>query len=145
MTDIQIQLIQLAWEQVQPQTDEVARTFYGHLFAQAPALQQLFPRHFQYQLNKLGDTLSSIVNDLGRMDRLVPQIQLLGMRHAYYNVQLGHYGLMKNSLMYALATHLGDHWSQGMAEAWETAYQFVADVMIETQVGVQNTILRKAV
>mgnify|MGYP001797624860 CR=1 FL=1 len=145
MTDLQIQLIQLAWEQAQPQTDSLAETFYEHLFSQSPGLRHLFPKRFDYQLNKFGNTLSHIVHSLRRLDVLLPQIQLLGARHAHYAVESGHYELVKHSMIYALSTHLEDHWSPGMAEAWEAAYQLMADVMIEAQASVQDSGMRPAV
>jgi hemoglobin-like flavoprotein len=138
VTDLQVKLIQLGWQQVLPEVEAVATTFYDQLFRLQPPLRRLFPTDFQQQVDKMAATIETIVTSLDRLDLLLPQVQLLGVRHAYYRVEPEHYALVAQALLSALAEHLGEHWSTGMAEAWKEAYWLLAETMQEAQASVRR-------
>jgi nitric oxide dioxygenase len=139
MTDYQVKLIQRSWQQILPESNKVAKTFYQLLFAQHPELVHLFPSNFELQVKKMADTIEAIVSYLDRLDVLLPQVQLLGVRHAYYQVKLEHYAIVKQAMLQAMKQHLQDQWSDEMANAWEKAYDLLADAMYQAQV---NALLK---
>ena len=137
MTDYQVKLIQQTWQQILPETEKVAQSFYQLLFNQQPGLVQLFPNDFKLQVKKMADTIEAIVTYLDRLDVLLPQVQLLGIRHAYYQVKLEHYAMVKQVMLEAMKQHLNDQWSDEVAIAWEKAYDLLADAMYQAQLNAQ--------
>ena len=59
----------------------------------------------------------------------VGRAQALGSRHRGYGVRAGHYVLMGNALLEALAAARGAEWTPEAAEAWAAAYDLVAETM----------------
>ncbi|MEM6378192.1 MAG: globin domain-containing protein [Bacteroidota bacterium] len=130
MTDSQIQLIQKNWAILKPDTTAIADTFYQLLFQNYPAIKALFPVEHHLQVNKLGEMLEYIVHHLDRLDILMPQIQLMGIRHQRYLVQSAHYPPVGMALIGALQEHSQEHWTTALEEAWIAAYQLLAEIMI---------------
>ena len=90
------------------------------------------------QQKKFSATLSFIVSHLDEPDRLVPKVRELGIQHAGYGVIDEHYVQVESALLLAL-----QHPRFGVAgdtlEAWETAYNAVAEVM---KLAVTDSFLR---
>jgi hemoglobin-like flavoprotein len=133
MTNDQVILIQRTWQQMMPASEDIARTFYQLLFNQHPELARLFPADFQLQVDKMAATIETIVSSLDRLDLLLPQVQLMGIRHAYYRVKLEHYAPVREAMLEAFKQHLKDQWTDELATAWEQAYDLLAHTMQEAQ------------
>src|SRR5215217_6600913 len=86
MTPAQVQLVQQSFMKVMPIADQAADLFYDRLFTMAPELRSLFPQDLSQQKKKLMQMLATAVTNLNQLQKLLPVIQALGLRHAGYGV-----------------------------------------------------------
>jgi nitric oxide dioxygenase len=133
VTPEQLSLVQASYLQVAPRADEVAAAFYDRLFALAPQVRPLFTTDPAQQRQKFLDELAAIVAAITDLDRLLERTRPLGERHAGYGVRPSHYEPVGIALVGALGDALGERFTTEVADAWEAAYQLVAETM--TQAG----------
>lgn len=103
MTPHSIRLVRESWSRVEDTRLDLARAFYRHLFAIAPATRSLFgqvPSAVQEQ--KFADMLGEIIRVLDQPYRLLPQVSLLGRRHMQYGVTATDYAPVGDALLLAL-------------------------------------------
>ena len=79
----------------------------------------------------LMQTFKVMVASLDEIDTIVPFIQVLGRVHARYGVRDAHYDTVGAALMWTLDRGLGDAFYDETADAWATAYEALASVLIE--------------
>ncbi len=130
MNTQQIQLVQDSWKLVQPIANTAGQLFYGRLFETHPTLQHLFRGNLEEQIKKLMTMLTVIVNNLTRLEQIIPTAQKLAVRHIDYGVEEEHYAAVGNALLWTLEQGLGEAWNAEIEEAWTTAYQTLSGVMI---------------
>ena len=131
MTPTQVQLIRSSWDAVEPIADKAAAAFYARLFELDSRLAPLFLHtDLTKQRKVLMQTLAVVVKSLDRLDQIVPAIQALGRRHAGYGVKAEHYATVGAALIWTLQSGLGAAFTPETREAWETAYDTLASVMI---------------
>jgi nitric oxide dioxygenase len=114
---------------IQPIADEIARSFYLHLFETAPDTKKLFTGDMDRQGSMLMTSLSLAVSGLSNMDDVRPSVQALGERHFSYGVKLEHYQPALDSFIWALEQHLGDQFTPALKDAWTSAFQALTDTM----------------
>ncbi len=130
MTPQQKTLVQMTWRAITPMADSVALLFYLRLFHLAPETQALFAKvEPDAQRQKLIAAMTTVVDGLDRLEKLVPILSELGMRHATYGVQDGHYDAVGGALLWALEGVLSELWSNEVKSAWSSAYDTAAQVM----------------
>lgn len=114
---------------VQSIADEVAKSFYKHLFEIAPQTKKLFTGDMERQGTMLMTSLSLAVSGLSNMDEILPSVQALGERHVSYGVKPEYFQPASESFIWALENHLGDQFTPALKEAWTLAFQSLIDVM----------------
>ncbi|GGG66836.1 flavohemoprotein [Salipiger pallidus] len=119
-------------------TSALTVDFYNRLFRAAPDLRLLFRDDMQAQADKLYDMILTLVQALDDMQPLVPELEMLGCRHAGYGVKDEHYPILTEQLIATLADNV-DGWNDRDREAWEELIGFVADLMITGARDVQAT------
>ncbi len=124
-----IALVQASWSKVMPISDAAAALFYDRLFEREPSVRPLFKADISEQKKKLMQTLSVAVDGLSNLERLVPVLQALGIRHAGYMVAPHHYESVGEALLWTLREGLGDDFNSDVEKAWREVYTLVADVM----------------
>jgi nitric oxide dioxygenase len=129
MTPEEIDAVQRSWRQVLPMADAAARLFYGRLFALNPSLRRMFRGDIEQQGRKLMETLSYVVDNLGRLPELLPAVQALGRRHAAYGVREEHYTAVEAALLWTLEQGLGESFTPAVRAAWSRAYTLLASAM----------------
>ena len=129
ITPRQKQLIQQSFSKVEPIADDAALIFYRKLFEYDPNLRELFKGSMKQQGQKLMATLKVAVNTLDNLDKLVPVLQQLAIKHVDYGVKVDDYTPVGNALLFALKTGLGNEFTDEVKEAWRDLYIVVADVM----------------
>lgn len=130
MNTQQIELVQDSWKLVQPIANTAGQLFYGRLFEVNPELQSLFRGNMDEQIQKLMTMLTVIVNNLTRLEQIIPAAQKLAVRHIDYGVEEKHYAAVGSALLWTLEQGLGEAWNSNVEEAWTTAYQTLSGVMI---------------
>lgn len=126
-----IALVQGSWQQVLPIRHTAGRLFYDHLFDADPSLRPMFRGDLEQQAAKLVHMITAAVNQLGRLDELLPVLRQLGQRHGGYGVQPAHYETVGRALMKTLQQGLGEDFTDDVRAAWAAVYATLASVMIE--------------
>jgi hemoglobin-like flavoprotein len=124
-----ISLVQASWAKVMPISDAAATLFYERLFEMDPSVRALFKSDMREQKKKLMQTLTVAVDGLNNLDRLVPVLKDLGVRHAGYMVADHHYDLVGAALLWTLREGLGDEFTDEVEAGWKEIYTLVAGVM----------------
>ena len=114
---------------VQPLADEIAKSFYMHLFEIAPSSKKLFTGDMDRQGTMLMTSLSLAVSGLSDMESILPSVQALGERHFSYGVKPEHFQPALESFIWALEQHLGNQFTPALKDAWTMAFQSLIDSM----------------
>lgn len=124
-----IELVRKSWAAVMPISDAAASLFYERLFELDPSVRPLFKGDMREQKKKLMQTLAIAVDGLSSLDKLVPVLKALGVRHAGYMVQDRHYDLVGQALLWTLREGLGNAFTPDVESAWAKVYGLVAETM----------------
>ena len=131
MTPEQITLVQASFARLGPDLPVLATRFYVELFGRNPALSALFTTDLAVQEVRFAEKLAEIVRSMPRLDELLGHTRALGARHAGYGVRAADYRTVGDALLAALAAVLADSFDPPTREAWDTAYNLVAETMLE--------------
>jgi hemoglobin-like flavoprotein len=61
--------------------DTAADIFYSRLFEVEPSYRELFPKDMAKQKKALMNMIGAAVNGISEIDKLIPKVRELGMRH----------------------------------------------------------------
>ena len=78
----QIELVQTSFKKIVPIADAAAEMFYNRLFELDPSVKPLFKGDMRMQGRKLMSMIVTAVSDLNDLDKLIPTVKMLGIRHA---------------------------------------------------------------
>lgn len=127
----QVELVQASFAQVASEAEQVGKLFYTRLFEIRPDFRGLFEStDMDTQERKLVSTLKVAVEGLRNPEKIVVAVQALGQRHATYGVKAEDYDDVGAALLWTLEKGLGDRFSPEVRRAWETAFQFLSNIMI---------------
>lgn len=129
VTPEQVGLIQDSFSKVVPIADKAAEIFYAKLFEFDPSLKSLFKSDITEQGKKLMQTLGVAVNGLRDLDKLVPVLEDLAVKHVSYGVKVDDYTPVANALLYTLKTGLGEAYTSEVKQAWVDLLKVVVQVM----------------
>lgn len=129
MTPQQVKLVQESFKKVLPIAPQAADLFYGRLFEIAPEVRPLFPTDLTEQKKKLMTMIATAVNNLHKVETIVPAVQDLGRRHAGYGVTVDHYKPVGAALIWTLDKGLGDAFTPEVKAAWLETYTTLEGVM----------------
>ena len=127
-----VQQVQQSFKKVVPMADQVGEIFYTRLFETYPSVRPMFAEDIKPQAKKLVQMLALVVNSLHRLDDLLPAVKDLARRHKGYGVVDAHYPAVGETLLWTLEKGLGDDFTPELRQAWTTAFQTLAGVMIAT-------------
>ena len=131
MTPKEVSLIQESWDYVITNIDKAGELFYGKLFEMDPALKPLFKGDLSVQADKLMSMITFVVSKLDNIGEVVSDVQDLGVRHKYYEVEPRHYDTVGAALLWTLEAGLGDQWSDAHRQAWTDVYVVLSNTMKE--------------
>lgn len=114
---------------VEPIAEQAAELFYGRLFELDPSLRSLFKGDMAEQGKKLMTTLKLAVGSLKNLEKIVPAVQDLGVRHKGYGVQESHYDTVAQALLWTLQEGLQAEFTDDVRIAWTAVYTVLADTM----------------
>jgi hemoglobin-like flavoprotein len=125
----QMRLVRNSLVHVRPMADEIAESFYSHLFEIAPHLRKLFTGNMKTQGAMLMTSLELAVSGLDDMKSILPSVQALGERHMSYGVKKEYYPYAKESFLWALEKHLKGEFTPTLKNAWSEAFDTLIEVM----------------
>ncbi len=131
LTPDEVLLVRNSWASVAPIADQAAALFYNRLFELDPSLKSLFTGDMRRQGAKLTRMIAVAVENLDRIDTIVPALEDLGRRHVGYGVKNPHYDTVGAALLWALGQGLGDGFTDDVRGAWTTVYGILATTMKE--------------
>lgn len=129
MTPRQIELVQKSFNSVKVNADQAADLFYERLFSVTPELRAMFPADMAEQKKKLMDMLQVAIDNLHRVDVIMPDIKEMGRRHKGYGVTVSQYALVGGALLWTLEQALGADFTPELKAAWTEIYTTLAGVM----------------
>lgn len=126
----QIAVIRETWAKVVPIADDASRLFYDRLFETDGSAAELFGRtNMAEQRRKLVMALNAVVENVDRLEAVIPTLQDLGKRHVQYGVEDHHYDSVGSALLWTLEQGLGPAFNEDARAAWTIAYALVSGVM----------------
>jgi hemoglobin-like flavoprotein len=126
----QVQRIRESLIQVRPMADQIAESFYSHMFEIAPHLRRLFTGNMKTQGAMLMTSLELAVSSLDNVESILPSVQALGERHVSYGVKREYYPYAKESFLWALEKHLRDEFTPTLKRTWSDAFDTLIEMMI---------------
>jgi NAD(P)H-flavin reductase/hemoglobin-like flavoprotein len=114
--------------------DAAMTHFYGQLFAMDAEIRAMFPPAMDLQRMRFFRALTRIAAGSGVRDdlaRLVPYLEQLGRAHRKFGVRDRHYYAFRQALMTTLQRYAAPAWDAGTQDAWESAFDQAARIMID--------------
>jgi hemoglobin-like flavoprotein len=130
MNPREVDQVRASFAKIVPVADQAAALFYDRLFETAPEVRALFSGNMHSQGQKLMAALSTVVNNLGQIERIAPMACDLAKRHLAYGVRPEHYAVVGKALLWTLEQGLGDEFTPALRTAWAAAYSTLSEAMI---------------
>ena len=128
LTVEQQQLVTLSFAQIVPITHQATELFYQRLWEIAPETRAMFKStDMETQGMKLMQTLGVAVRALHDLSGIDLFLYDLGQRHISYGVNKAQFALVKVALLWMLEQCLEDEFTPNMRDAWDAAYDLIAD------------------
>ena len=107
--------------------------FYERLFEKYPAVKPLFHTPPEEQHKKLVASLGAIISGVSNLDKTLPYLRAMAIRHLKYGTENAHYPAVSENLQAVLKEHLSaeGQWTDAEAMAWQEALTVICDVMTE--------------
>lgn len=131
ITSEQATLVRDSWNQLIPIAGQAAGLFYGKLFELDASLKLMFEGDMTEQGAKLMRMIGIAVDNLDRLDEVVPAVQELGVKHLGYGVKNSQYDTVGEALLWTLGQGLGDAFTKEVMVAWMDVYGLLANTMMD--------------
>lgn len=131
MSSDEIELVQRAWSRISLFSNEFVRDIYQELFHLDPGLLPMFTMTDERLIDKVAQTLNTVLTSLEQIESLRFIIRHLGQQHRRYGVTPEHFTLVKVAMTRTMARRLDKHFTPALAQAWSAAYDEIAAIMIE--------------
>lgn len=122
-------LLQSTFEQIAPNADAVAESFYERLFSLNPELERLFVNTDMVVMRRM--LMRMIAVTVRGLPGISPHLRDLGARHRGYGVRPEYYPFATEALLGALRQHLGDAFIPEVEKAWTGVLHLIRDTMLE--------------
>ena len=127
-----VEVLEQSFEQVKPQANDFAFSFYQNLLSVYPQLRPLFAKtNMEEQQQKLMTSLVLVVENLRNPSYLKVILKNLGERHVSYGAVQEHYPMVGAALLKTFEEYLGKDWTPEVKQAWADAYGVLVDLMLE--------------
>jgi len=111
--------------------EQITTRMYEILFSKYPETKELFKNAPKDQYKRLANAIFSYAANIDRLDALQEAIERMAQKHVETNVKPEHYPLVKDALLTAIKEVLNP--PQEVIEAWDKAYDVLANVLIERE------------
>jgi methyl-accepting chemotaxis protein len=122
MTGFKVAVLQNTMARVQNEnggSQALGLRFYERLFEKYPAVKPLFHTPPEEQHKKLMASLGAIVAGANNLEKTLPYLRAMAIRHLKYGTEPAHYPAVSENLQAVLKEHLSveGQWSQAEAHA----------------------------
>ena len=121
---------------------EITTTFYKNMFANNPEVKPLFNMDKQAsgeQPKALAMTILAAAQNIDNLPAILPVVKKIGEVHCNKEIQAEHYPIVGKNLLLTIKEVLGDAATDEVMEAWEKAYQVIADIFISVEKEIYET------
>ncbi|MCY0918362.1 FAD-binding oxidoreductase [Streptomyces sp. H27-H5] len=124
-------LIRRTLAEIAPVADRVTSYFYALVFTGHPEVRGMFPVAMDTQRDRLLKALLTAAEHIDDPDVLGPYLRRLGTGHRKYGTMAGHYPVVGEALLGALARYAELTWGPETEAAWVRAYTAISQIMID--------------
>lgn len=110
--------------------DEITETMYKILFEKYPETKVLFKDATDDQAKKLANAIYAYASNIDQLQNLQKGLETMVATHVKTNIQAKHYPMVQDALLTSIKQTLGDACTSEVEEAWSTAYEFLANILI---------------
>lgn len=126
-----LRLLEDSFAKIKPNAMAFSECFHRHLFTNHPEVKPMFDEvSLELQEKKLVASLALIVENLHNPEALAHALQGLGAYHVTKGTLPEHYPYIGKALLQAFEEHLGEDWTDEVAQAWMGAYKTISDIML---------------
>lgn len=111
----------------------IAKRTYEILFEQYPQTKNLFSQASPHQPQKLAHLIIAYCENIDDLTILNHEMEKVSRRHIALDIQPGHYPMMGQSFLQAMADVLGDKATPEILAAWREGYFYLADKLLERE------------
>lgn len=114
----------------------ITRRFYQRMFSRHPELYNIFNRSNQRegkQPQALADTVYAAAAHIDRLEEILPVVERVAHKHRALGVLPEHYPIVGENLLWAIGDVLGEAATDEVIDAWEKAYNAIAEVFIQVE------------
>ncbi|MGP3687283.1 globin domain-containing protein [Streptomyces sp. IBSNAI002] len=124
-------LIRRTLAEIAPVADKVTSYFYALVFTGHPEVRGMFPAAMDVQRDRLLKALLTAAEHIDNPEVLTPFLRRLGTGHRKYGTMAGHYPVVGEALIGALARYAEATWGPETEAAWVRAYTAISQIMID--------------
>lgn len=132
----QIDIIKATAPVVGANAGAITSHFYPLMFERYPSVKTLFNQTHQQkgtQPQALANALVAYATNIDELGNLSEAVSLIVHKHCSLNILPEHYPIVGECLMEAIGAVLGDAVTAEVADAWQTAYQQLANLLIDAE------------
>ena len=110
--------------------------FYKRMFEHHPDLKNMFNMGNQQsgkQQKALAMAVLAYAEHIANPGVLLPELERIGHKHISLDIRPEHYPIVGNNLLASIKEVLGDAATPDILDAWEAAYNQLADLMIQIE------------
>ncbi|MDA3834504.1 MAG: NO-inducible flavohemoprotein [Spirochaetales bacterium] len=114
----------------------ITNLFYAKLFKHHPELKHVFNMANQQQGEQskaLAESVFMYASRIDELEALGPMVKRIAHKHASLNIQPDHYPIVGKYLLEAIQEHLSLPDNHEILQAWAVAYEFLAQVFVDTE------------
>lgn len=115
---------------------EITARFYELMFANHPELKNIFNQTNQRkgdQAHALANTVYAAAAHIDHLEEILPHVKPIAHKHRSLNIKPEHYPIVGKHLLLAMKELLDEKATPQFIEAWEKAYQEIAQVFISVE------------
>lgn len=116
--------------------EAITTRFYQLMFGNHPELLNIFNHVNQKQGRQqkaLASTVYAAAMYIDNLEAILPVVKQIGHKHRSLGIKPEHYPIVGKHLLLAINDVLGDAATDEIIDAWEKAYQVIADVFISVE------------
>lgn len=124
-----IDLVQASWEKILPHRKHATAFFCEKLFELDPDLKRLFEGDAHNQARKMMLMLGQTVASLGRLEKVLPMLNDVAMKHIQVGAKEKDYSSVRSALIWTLEQGLAEAFTVDVRVAWNQTFSALVDVM----------------
>ncbi|MET3683897.1 nitric oxide dioxygenase [Alkalibacillus flavidus] len=114
----------------------ITTRFYQMLFEKHPELLNIFNQANQKQGKQqraLANSIIASAEHIDHLEEIMPVVEQIAHKHRSLGIKPEHYPIVGENLLIAIKDVLGDAATDDIMQAWEDAYQVIADIFIDVE------------